>query len=130
MTQQTLTQSERQEYVQRQHVLSKHWPRSPHRQHHIHHIHCQRYESRISLAASQSDTDDGSEIDVIYHNLPAVTENLSISSQVMEASSNVKDQRVDEGTFGIFSEIISNNRVSTNTSPAISNQLVEVEKWY
>ena len=80
------------------------------------------------IAASQSDTDDGSEIDVIYHNLPAVTENLSISSQVMEASSNVKDQRVDEGTFGIFSEIISNNRVSTNTSPAISNQLVEVEK--
>ena len=82
----------------------------------------------MSLAASQSDTDDGSESDFIYHNLPAVTENQSISYQVMEASSIVKDQRVDEGTLGIFSEIISNNRVSTNTSPAISSQLAEVAK--
>ena len=82
----------------------------------------------MSLAASQSDTDDGSESDFIYHNLPAVTENRSISYQVMEASSNVKDQRVDDGTLCIFSEIVSNNRVSTKTSPVIFSQLAEVAK--
>ena len=82
----------------------------------------------MSLAASQSDTDDGSESDFIYHNLPAVTENQSVSYQVMEASSNVKDQRVDDRTLGIFSEIVSNNHVSTKTSPAISSQLTEVAK--
>ena len=58
-------------------------------QHRRHHIHRQRSESPISLAASQSDIDDGSESDFVYHNPPAVTENQSISSQFKKASSNV-----------------------------------------
>ena len=58
------------------------------------------------------------------------SENQSISSQVREASSNVKDQGVDEETLDIFSEINSNNLVSTNTGPAISGQLAEVAKRY
>ena len=66
-----------------------HRSRSPqHRRHHIHH---QRSESPISLAASQSDIDDGSESDFFHHNPPVITENQSTSSQVREASSNVKD---------------------------------------
>ena len=72
-----------------------------------------------SLAASQSDIDDGSESDFVYHNPPTVTESQSIFFQVREASSNVKDQSVDEETLDIFSEINSNNLVSTNTGPAI-----------
>ena len=58
------------------------------------------------------------------------SENQSISSQVREAGSNVKDQGVDEETLDIFSEINSNNLVSTNTGPAISGQLAEVAKRY
>ena len=58
-------------------------------QHRRHHIHRQRSESPISLAASQSDIDDGSESDFVYHNPPALTENQSISSQFKKASSNV-----------------------------------------
>ena len=104
--------------------------RSPHRRHHIHHIYRQRSESPISLAASQSDIDDDSESDFVYHNPTAVTENQSISSQVREASSNVKDQSVDEETPDIFSEINSNNLVTTNTGPAISDQLAEVAHRY
>ena len=104
--------------------------RSPCRRHYIHHIHRQRSESPISLAASQSDIDDDSESDFVYHNPPAVTENQSISSQVRKASSNVKDQGVHEETLDIFSEINSNNLVSTNTGPAISGQLAEVAKRY
>ena len=50
--------------------------------------------------------------DFVYHNPPVVTENQSISSQVREASSNVKDQVVDEETLKIFSEINSNNLIS------------------
>ena len=76
-----------------------------------HHIHCQRSESSISLAESHSDIDDRSESDFAYHNPPAVTKNQSISCQVMEASSNVKDQAVDEGTLDIFSDINRNNLV-------------------
>ena len=80
-----------------------HRSRSPqHRRHHIHH---QRSESLISLAASQSDIDDGSESDFVHHNPPVITENQSTSSQVREASSN---------------EINSNNLISTNTGPAIA----------
>ena len=45
-----------------------------------HHIHRQRSESPISLAASQSDIDNGCESEFIYHNPPAVTENQSNSS--------------------------------------------------
>ena len=86
--------------------------------------------SALNLAASQSDIDDDSESDFVYHNPPAVTENQSISSQVREASSNVKDQDLDEETLDIFSEINSNNLVSTNTGPAISGQLAEVAKRY
>ena len=107
-----------------------HRSRSPHRRHHIHHIHRQRSESSISPAASQSDIDDDSESDFVYYNPTAVTENQSISSQVREASSNVKDQSVDEETPDIFSEINSNNIVTTNTGPAISGQLAEVAKRY
>ena len=66
--------------------------RLPHRWHHVHHIHCQHSESPISLAASQSDVDDGSESDFFYHNSPEITENQSISSHVREARSYVKDQ--------------------------------------
>ena len=44
-------------------------------QHRRHHIHCQGSESPIPLAASQSDIDDGSEIDFAYHTPPVVTEN-------------------------------------------------------
>ena len=78
----------------------------------------------------QSYIDDGSESDFVYHNPPVVVENQSISSQVKKASSNGKDQVVDEETLDIFSEINSNNFVSTNTGPAISGQLAEVEKRY
>ena len=39
----------------REKYKGSHRSRSPHRRHHIHHIHCQRSESPISLAASQSD---------------------------------------------------------------------------
>ena len=92
------------------------------------HIHRQRSESPISLAVSQSDIDDGSESDFVYHNPPVVTEKQSIYSQVREATSNVKDQVVDGETLDIFSEINSNNLVSTNTGPAKSGQLVEVAK--
>ena len=56
------------------------------------------------------------------------SENQSISSQVREASSNVKDQSVE--THDILGEINSNNLVSTNTGPAISGQLAEVAKRY
>ena len=114
----------------REKYKGSHRSRSPHRRHHIHHIHRQRSESPISLAASQSDIDDDSESDFVYHNPTAVTENQSISSQVREASSNVKDQSVDEETPDIFSEINSNNIVTTNTGPAISGQLAEVAKRY
>ena len=114
----------------REKYKGSHRSRSPHRRHHIHHIHRQRSESPISLAASQSDIDDDSESDFVYHNPPAVTENQSISSQVRKASSNVKDQGVHEETLDIFSEINSNNLVSTNTGPAISGQLAEVAKRY
>ena len=100
---------------------------SPHRRHHIHRQH---YESPICLAVSQSDIDDGSESDFAYHNPPTVTENQSISSQVREASSDVKDQGLDEETLDIFSEINSHNLVSTNTGSAISGQLAEVAKRY
>ena len=68
--------------------------------------------------------------DFAYHNPPAVTENQNISSQVREASSNVKDQGLDEETLDIFSEINSNNLVSINTGPAIFGQLAEVAKRY
>ena len=98
--------------------------------HRPHHIHLQRSESPISLAASQSDIDDGSESDFVYQNPPAVTENQSTSSHVREATSNVKDQSLDEETLYIFSEINSNNLVSTNAGPAISGQLAEVAKQY
>ena len=98
--------------------------------HRRHHIHLQRSESPISLAASQSDIDDGSESDFVYQNPPAVTENQSTSSHVREATSNVKDQSLDEETLYIFSEINSNNLVSTNAGPAISGQLAEVAKQY
>ena len=91
--------------------------RSSSPQHRQHYIHRQRSESPISLAASQS---DGSESDFVYHSPPVLTDNQSISSQVREASSNVKDQVVDEETLEIFSEINSNNLVSTNTGPTIS----------
>ena len=60
----------------------------------------------------------------------AVKENQSISSQVRGASSNVKDQCLDEETLDIFSEINSSNLVSTNTGTAISSQLTEVAKRY
>ena len=112
----------------REKYKGSHRSRSPHRRHHIHHIHRQRSESPISLAASQSDIDDDSESDFVYHNPPAVTENQRISSQIREASSNVKEQSVDEETPDIFSQINSNNLVSTNTGPAISAQLAEVAK--
>ena len=102
--------------------------RSPCRRHYIHHIHRQRSESPISLAASQSDIDDGSESDFVYQNPPAVTENQSISSKVREASSNVKEQVVNVETLD--SEINSNNLVSTKTDPAISGQLLKVAKRY
>ena len=59
-----------------------------------------------------------------------VTENQSISSQVREASSNVKDQSLDEESLNIFSEINSNNLFSRNTDPFISGQLAEVAKRY
>ena len=104
--------------------------RSPHRRHHIHHIHCRCSVSPTSLATSQSDIDDGSESDFVYHNSPTVTENQSISSQVKETSSSVKDQGVDEETLDIFGEINSNNLVSANAGPAISGQLAEVAKRY
>ena len=100
--------------------------RSPHRRHHIHHIHRQRSESPMSLAASQSDIDDDSESNFVYHNPTAVTENQSISSQVREASSNVKDQSVDEETPDIFSEINSNNLVTTVT---ILSQQTQVQPY-
>ena len=100
--------------------------RSPHRRHHIHHIYRQRSESPISLAASQSDIDDDSESNFVYHNPTAVTENQSISSQVREASSNVKDQSVDEETPDIFSEINSNNLVTT---VAILSQQTQVQPY-
>ena len=103
-----------------------HRSRSPDRQHHIHHIHRQRSESPISLAASQSDIDDDSESGFICHNPPAVTENQSISCQVRETSSNVKDQSAE--THDILGEKISNNLVSTNAGPAISCQLAEMAK--
>ena len=54
-----------------------------------------------------SNIDDGSESDNIYQNPPAVTENQSISFHVREASSNVKDQGIDEETLEIFMEINS-----------------------
>ena len=73
----------------REKYKGSHRLRSPH--HRRHHIHRQCSESPISLAASQSDIDDGSQSDFVFHNPPAVTENQSISSQVREASSNVKD---------------------------------------
>ena len=102
--------------------------RLPCRRHYIHHIHRQRSEFPISLAASQSDIDDGSESDFVYQNPPAVTENQSISSKVREASSNVKEQVVNVETLD--SEINSNNLVSTKTDPAISGQLLKVAKRY
>ena len=98
----------------REKYKGSHRSRSPHR----HHIHRERSESPISLAASQSD------------NPPAVTENRSISSQVREASSNVKDQGLDEETLDIFYEINSNKLFSTSTGPAISGQLAEAPKRY
>ena len=51
------------------------------------------YSTRWSptLDASQSDIDDGSECDFVYHNPLVVTENQRISSQIREASLNVKD---------------------------------------
>ena len=104
----------------REKYKGSHRSRSP--QHKRHHIHHQRTASPISLAASQSNIDDGSESDFVYHNPPVVTENQSISSQVRKASSNVKDQVVDEETLDISSEINSNSLVSTNTGPAISGQ--------
>ena len=66
----------------------------------------------------------------VYHNPPAVTEKQSISFQGREASSNAKDQGVDEGTLDIVSEINSNNLVSANTEPAKSGELAEVVKRY
>ena len=66
----------------------------------------------------------------MYRNPSAVTENQGTSSQVREASSTVKDQGVDEETLNILSEINIKNLVSTNTGPAISGQLAEVEKQY
>ena len=110
----------------REKYKGSHRSRSPHRRHHIHHIHRQRSESPISLAASQSDIDDDSESDFVYHNPTAVTENQSISSQVREASSNVKDQSVDEETPDIFSEINSNNLVTT---VAILSQQTQVQPY-
>ena len=82
---------------------------------------------RIPLVAT---SDSGSESKLVYHNPPVVTENqrFLISSEVREASSNDKDQGVDEETGDIFSEINSNNLVLTNTSPVISGQLAEVAK--
>ena len=59
----------------REKYKGSHRSRSPHRQHHIHHIHRQCSESTISLAAFQSDIDDDSESEFVYHNPPAVTEN-------------------------------------------------------
>ena len=81
-----------------------HVSRSPNR----HHDHRQRFEFTVSLTLSQSDTDDGSESDFVYHNPPSVTEN---QSKVREASSNVQDWGVDEETLDIFSEINSNSLV-------------------
>ena len=83
----------------REKYKGSHRSRSPHRRHHIHHIHRQRSESPISLAASQSDIDDDSESDFVYHNPTAVTENQGISSQVRKASSKVKARSVDEETI-------------------------------
>ena len=48
----------------------------------------------------------------------------------MEGNSNVKDQGADTENLDIFTEISSNNLVSTNTGPAISGQLAEVAKRY
>ena len=66
---------------------------------------------------------------IINHPL-AVTKKQSNSSQVMRATSNVQDEGVDEETIDIFSEINSNNLVSTNTGYAISGQLAEMAKQY
>ena len=112
----------------REKYKGSHRSRSPDRRHHIHLIHRQCSESPISLAAFQSDIDDDSESDFVYHNPTAVTENQSISSQVRKASSKVKSRSVDEETADIFSEINSKNLVTTKTGPAISGQLAEVAK--
>ena len=99
-------------------------------QHRQHHIHLQHSDFSITLVASQSDIVDCSESDFVYHNPPVVTKNQSISSQVRETISNVKEKVVDEEILDIFSEINSNNLVSANTGPAISGQLAEVAKQY
>ena len=57
------------------------------------------------LDASQFDMDGDSESYFVYHNPPSVTENQSISSQVREDSSKVKDQVIDEKTFDIFRDL-------------------------
>ena len=49
--------------------------------------------------------DGDSESYFVYHNPPSVTENQSISSQVREDSSKVKDQVIDEKTFDIFRDL-------------------------
>ena len=69
------------------------------------------------LAASQYDIDDGSEINFAYHNPPAVTESQSISSQVREASSNVKDQGLDEETLDNLLTIITILSQQTQVQP-------------
>ena len=69
-----------------------HKSRSSHRRNHVHR---QSSEYPISLAAFQSDIEDGSESGFDYHNPPAVSRKQNISSQFREANSNVKDQGVD-----------------------------------
>ena len=54
----------------REKYKGSHWSRSS--QHRQHHIHRQRSKSPVSLAASQSDIDDGSESDFVCHNPPVV----------------------------------------------------------
>ena len=53
----------------REKYKGSHRSRSPHRRHHIHHIYRQRSEFPISHAAFQSDIDDDSKSDFVYHNI-------------------------------------------------------------
>ena len=82
----------------------------------------------MHLSAFQSVIDDGNENYFVYHSPPA--ENQSISCQVREAKSNVKNQGVDWKTLDILSEINTNNLVLTNTGPPIPGQLADVAKRY
>ena len=86
----------------RRRYKSSHRSRLPHVPYHYPR---QSFESPTFLDASQFDMDDDSESYFAYHNLPSVTENQSISSQVREDSSKVKDQVIDEKTLDIFRDL-------------------------